>query len=132
MLNKKVILYLILIITIVLLNNCTQEDISNNSTVVINLGSSNRNLIGEQTPYKAPASVNTIILTVTAADMDTIENTYTTTATTISLSIPAGSDRVFTLEAFDSSNNIICTGTSLPTELIAGETVNVQLTIDYI
>ncbi len=64
--------------------------------------------------------------------MGTIENSYSALQTTITLDIPAGSDRVFTLEALDSVNEIIYTGTSLPTELIAGVTVDISIVMDYI
>ncbi len=132
MMKKSGFIFFVLIIFILFLNYCSYDNKSDDATVIINLGSSRENVAANQAPFRAPANVGSLVLRVDGADMGTIENSYSALQTSISLDIPAGPDRVFTLEALDSDDNIILTGTSLPTELIAGETVDLSIIMDLV
>jgi YVTN family beta-propeller protein len=78
---------------------------------------------------QVPPGITSITLIVSGPDIDTIEKSYPYDVTTITLNVPSGSDRVFTLYGNNSTGIKLYRGISSPTNLSPGATVNVSITM---
>lgn len=118
------ILFLIAIITVSLIgcSNPLMDSDRATSSITINTGLSLRESRGTATDV---ASFNLI---VTAEDMSTIEESFS--SQTISLDLDAGPGRTFNLQGLDSASNQLFSGSST-VNLIAGQTTTVVIEMDY-
>lgn len=78
---------------------------------------------------QVPPSVTSILLRVTGSGMDKIENTYPSSTTTVTLEVPSGPGRIFTVEGRNSVNEVLYVGSSQSMSLTGGETVNLSITM---
>lgn len=125
----KNIITLLLIIFAFLITNCSDNYDSGVSMVLINLSPETPNQTGSLS--RAPSDMAELVLSVTGTDMSEIEETFALPQSSITVQVPSGFDRVFTLEVFDENNHIIYTGTSGSIELIPGELAEVAINMDY-
>jgi hypothetical protein len=82
-----------------------------------------------QAPSGALQGVATVTLTVTGPGMSAITRNMNVQGqqATLTLSVPAGDDRVFAVTAKDAGNNVLATGVSDPVDLVAGDSRSVTI-----
>ena len=120
---KTKITILIVIIIPTLLLTCAPDRLLdlNTSKVTLNTG------INPAVSRAVKDDVTSFKLTVTAEGMTAVEQVFN--GESISLELEAGSARTFTLQALDAKGNALLSGSST-VNLIAGETVNVVITME--
>ncbi|MEW5816611.1 MAG: beta-propeller fold lactonase family protein [Spirochaetota bacterium] len=78
-----------------------------------------------------PSDAASVKLTVTAPDMDTIEQTVeVSTSDTVTVKVKKGTARTFKIEAFDSAGTLLYTGSH--TQDLADDTVTIAITAAYV
>ncbi len=83
---------------------------------------------------KAPQNVASLTISVYVDSTDSEENniyreTYSADATSITLTLPAGANRIIKCEAEDSNGITLYTGKSEPFDLVAGSNVEITITM---
>jgi YVTN family beta-propeller protein len=141
--DRTIVLPVILILTMSLsIYKCS---LSNGySTVIINIKSQSTNACLDQSLIdrvlrffaaeahaQVPSNVASITVRVTAPDMSTIENSYASDVASIVLEVPSGNQRLFTVEAKDSANELLYAGTSR-VSLRAGESNTILITMQSV
>jgi len=78
------------------------------------------------------AGVTAVSLSVSAADMTTVSTALPLDGSTVTLNIPAGLNRVFTVSAYNASNTLTHSGTTTVAQLVAGVQTSVSITLNTV
>ncbi len=78
---------------------------------------------------QVPSEVTSIALSVAGSGMTIIEKNYPSDITSITLNVPAGPGRIFTVDGFSGENSLY-RGTSGPIDLNSGEGVDLSITME--
>jgi len=132
MIRKKSFIHIFLILIAFIFSiNCSSSN-TGTAQVTINLGFPNNisKVYDNRSQSRAPANIESIALTVTGSDMDTIDSTHTSDTTTITLDVLAGTEREFILSASVGAADpgvVLSYRGSTTSDLTAGETVSLTI-----
>ncbi len=77
-----------------------------------------------------PSGVNRINITITGTGMKPMNRSYGISSDTITVMVPAGLSRVFTVEGVDALGKILYSGSAGPVDCVGGESLDISVTME--
>ena len=127
--NKNTFLFIIFIILVFVINSCDQFSNNEVSTISITFPNNTKLMKALGAP---PSNLSSYTINVSGPGMSTLEKSYPINASTVSIEVPAGSNRLIELYANNdpSSNSPVLQYIGSSTEdLKSGETKSISLTM---